>query len=1047
MTRRSIVLATTLTLLLSGTLASAQSPPGTTASAQPRESLLDPFKPRDIGPALMGGRVSDLAVYEADPSIFYAASASGGLLKTVNAGTSWENLFSSQSTVSIGDVAINPTDPNTVWVGTGEANNRQSSSWGDGVYKSTDGGKTWKHMGLKESHHIGRIVVSPIDTDIVYVAALGHLWGANPERGVFMTTDGGLTWKNVLVIDANTGAVDLTMDPSNPKLLYAATYQRRRTGWGFNGGGPGSGIYKTADGGRTWRKLTNGLPKGDNGRIGLDIYRKNPNIVVALVENKEGGVFRSEDKGETWTKMNSLNPRPMYFSQIRIDPNDDKRIYVGGVQLHISDDGGKTFRDDGAPFVHLDHHAFWIDPGNSNHLIDGNDGGVWVSHDRARTWEHLNNYPIGQFYTVAVDMQQPYVVYGGMQDNASWGGPSAVRDRLGIMNQHWFQMLPCDGMYAAVDPKDDGIIYTDCQNGYLVRYDRRTGERKTIRPEPAPGEEGLRWNWTAPILVSSHDSSLYIGANRLYRSTDHGHTWTAISPDLTTKTDREALTIMDVAGKNITLSKHDGMTSFGNLTCVSESPKHAGLIYVGTDDGKVQVTRDGGQNWTDLTSRIPAVPKMLYVSRVVASVFDEARVYVSFDGHRSDDFAPYVYVSTDFGQTWKSIRANLPAGPVYVIKEDTHNPNLLFVGTEFGLFASLDRGATWTPWKSLQTVAVYDLVVHPRDNDLVLATHGRSIQVFDDISPLQQLSEDVLASNSHLFDIRPATEFIPNESGWFMGGREYAAPNPEFGAYINYYLKAAAKQDVTIRISDTAGNVVRELKAAKEAGLHRVAWDLRTTPAAPATIGFYFQPDITNLGPFVLPDEYHVTLWVDGQEQSKTARVLGDPLVQISPADRRKLYDTLLTLTSMQTTMETIRATITRLDEQLKQMTEALKQHPEAPSAVTAAVENATKQARDLRARAIGGVDPAAAGAEGGAGGGRRALRGRLNGLKSYVILSQSLPTAAQDRQVEQCTKDLDQLVTQVNTWIATTLPNLQKQLDDNNIRPTIGEPIKPVAR
>jgi photosystem II stability/assembly factor-like uncharacterized protein len=1048
MTRRSIVLATTLTLFLSGTLASTQSPPGAAASAQSRESLLSTFKPRDIGPALMGGRVSDLAVYEADPSIFYAASASGGLLKTVNAGTSWENVFTGQSTVSIGDVAINPTDPNTVWVGTGEANNRQSSSWGDGVYKSTDGGKTWKHMGLKESHHIGRIVVNPIDTDIVYVAALGHLWGANPERGVFMTTDGGLTWKNVLVIDANTGAVDLAMDPSNPKLLYAATYQRRRTGWGFNGGGPGSGIYKTADGGRTWKKLTNGLPKGDMGRIGLDIYRKNPNIVVARVENKEGGVFRSEDKGETWTKMNSLNPRPMYFSQIRIDPNDDKRIYVGGVQLHISDDGGKTFRDDGAPFVHLDHHAFWIDPGNSNHLIDGNDGGVWVSHDRARTWEHLNNYPIGQFYNVAVDMQQPYFVYGGMQDNASWGGPSAVRDRLGIMNQHWFQMLPCDGMYAAVDPKDDGIVYTDCQDGYIVRYDRRTGERKTIRPEPAPGEEPLRWNWTAPILVSAHDSSLYLGANRLYRSTDHGHTWTAISPDLTTKTDRDALTIMDIHGKDITLSKHDGMTSFGNLTCISESPKRAGLIYVGTDDGKVQLTRDGGQNWTDLTARIPGVPKMLYVSRLIASAFDEGRVYASFDGHRSDDFAPYVYVSTDFGQTWNSIRANLPTGPVYVIKEDTRNPNLLFVGTEFGLFASLDRGATWTPWKSLQTVAVYDLVVHPRDNDLVLATHGRSIQVFDDISPLQQLSEEVLASNSHLFDIRPATEFIPNESGWFIGGREYAAPNPEFGAYINYYLKAAAKEDVRIRISDAAGKVVRELKGAKEAGLHRVAWDLRTTPAAPAAIGFYFQPDITNLGPFVLSDEYRVTLSVDGQEQSKAARVLGDPFVQMSAGDRRKLYDTLLTLTSMQTTMESIRATIARLDEQLKQMTDALKQYPEAPPAVKTAVDEATKQARDLRARAIGGGDPAA-GAEGGsgAGGGRRPLRGRINGLKSYVILSQSLPTAAQERQVDQCAKDLDGLVTQVNTWITTTLPDLQKQLAANNIRPTIGELIKPVAR
>jgi photosystem II stability/assembly factor-like uncharacterized protein len=1038
MRRRSTMLAVALMAWLTGAAASAQAP----------ESMLSTFKPRDIGPALMGGRISDLAVYEADPSIFYAASASGGLLKTVNAGASWENVFSSQSTVSIGDVAINPTDPNTVWVGTGEANSRQSSSWGDGVYKSTDGGRTWKHVGLKESHHVGRIVINPTDTDIVYVAALGHLWGSNPERGVFMTTDGGLTWKNVLAIDANTGAVDLAMDPSNPKLLYAATYQRRRTGWGFNGGGPGSGLYKTADGGRTWKKLTNGLPKGDNGRIGLDIYRKNPNIVVACVENKDGGIFRSEDKGETWTKVNGLNPRPMYFSQIRIDPSDDKRVYLGGVQLHISDDGGKTFRNDGAPFVHLDHHAFWIDPGNSSHIIDGNDGGVWVSHDRARTWEHLNNYSIGQFYTVAVDMQQPYFVYGGMQDNASWGGPSAVRDRLGIMNQRWFMIQPCDGMYVVVDPKDDGIIYSDCQNGYIIRYDRKTGERKTIRAETAPGEAPLRWNWTAPIVVSKHDSSLYIGANRLFRSTDHGHTWAATSPDLTTKTDREALAIMDVVGKNITLSKHDGMTSFGNLTTISESPKRAGLIYVGTDDGKVQVTRDGGQNWTDLTSRIPAVPKMLYVSRVVASAFDEGRVYASFDGHRSDDFAPYVYVSTDFGQTWKSIRANLPAGPVYVIKEDTRNPNLLFLGTEFGLFASLDRGATWTPWKSLQTVAVYDLVVHPRDNDLVLATHGRSLQVFEDISPLQQLSEDVLASASRLFDIRPVTEFIPNESGWFTGGREYAAPNPQFGANINYYLKAAAKEDVKILISDTAGKVVLELKGPKEAGLQRVVWDLRTTPAAPATLGFYFQPDITNLGPFVLPDDYRVTLSVDGQEQSKTVRVLGDPLVQISTADRRKLYDSLLTLTSMQTTIEATRTTLLRLDDQLKQMTEAVKQAPEAPSAVKAALDDAVKQARDLRARAIGAA-PAEAGAEAEAAGGsgRRALRGRVNGLKSSVIVSQSLPTAAQDRQLEQCAKDLDGLVAEVNTWITTTLPNLQKQLAASDIRPTIGAPIKLVTK
>ncbi len=1030
MIRRWILLTAALIFLIDGASAVAQS----------QESVLSALKPRDIGPALMGGRVSDFAVYDADSSLFYAALASGGLLKTVNAGASWENVFANQNSVSIGDVAINPTDPNTVWVGTGEANSRQSSSWGDGIYKSTDGGNTWTHLGLEESHYIGRIVINPVDTDIVYAAALGHLWGANAERGVYMTTDGGLTWKNVLSIDADTGAVDLAMDPFNPKILYAAMYQRRRTSWGFNGGGAGSGIYKTADGGRTWKKLTNGLPPGDNGRIGLDIYRANPNVVVAIVENKDGGVFRSEDKGGTWTKMNSLNPRPMYFSQIRIDPNDDSRIYVGGVQLHVSDDGGKTFRDDAAPNVHLDHHAFWIDPRNSNHLIDGNDGGIWVSYDRSKTWEHLNNYPIGQFYTVAVDMQQPYSVYGGMQDNASWGGPSSVRRRLGIMNQDWFQIQPCDGMYVAVDQKDAGSVYSDCQNGYIIRYDLKTGERKTIRPEAEPGEQ-LRWNWTSPIVVSPHDSALYIGANRLFRSTDHGHTWSAVSPDLTTKTNRETLPVMNVADKNITLSKHDGMTSFGNITTVSESAKRAGLIYVGTDDGKVQVTRDGGQNWTDLTARIAGVPKMLYVSRVFASSFEDGRVYASLDGHRSDDFNPYVYVSTDFGQTWKSIRANLPAkGPVYVIKEDTKNPDLLFVGTEFGLFASLDRGVSWNAWKSLPTVAVYDLVVHPRDYDLVVATHGRSIQVFDDISPLQQMKGQV-PSDSHLFDIRAATEFIPSESGWFTGGREYVAPNPAFGAYINYYLKAAAKGDITIRISDADGKLVRELKGPKETGLHRVVWDLRTTPAAPQTTGFYFQPELTNLGPLVLPGTYHVKLSVDGREQSATAQVFGDPLVQISDADRRKLYDTLLSLTNMQITMESIQKTVRRLDDQLKQMTETMKESPQAPAAAKAALEDAVKQAGALRAKVLGGPPPPE-GVEQGPGR-VRPLRGRISGLKASVVVSQSVPTAAQQAQMQQCEKDLQEAVSQVNTWITTTLPNLQKQLTTSDVRPTIGTPIK----
>jgi len=993
----------------------------------------------------MSGRVADVAVYEPNPNIFYVASASGGLLKTTNNGNTWENVFNRETSVSIGDVAINPDDANIVWVGTGEANSRQSSSWGDGIYKSTDGGKTWKHMGLRESHHIGRIVVNPIDTDIVYVAALGHLWGPNAERGVFMTSDGGVTWKNVLSLNGDTGAVDLAMDPLNPKTLYAAMYQRRRTGWGFNGGGPGSGIFKTTDGGRTWRKLTNGLPQTDIGRIGLDIYRKNPNIVMARVENREGGVFRSEDKGETWVKMNSLNPRPMYFSQIRIDPNDDKRIYVGGVQLHISDDGGKTFRDDGAPNVHLDHHAFWVDPLNSNHLIDGNDGGTWVSYDRAKSWEHLNNYAIGQFYSVAVDMQKPYFIYGGMQDNASWGGPSAVRRALGIMNEDWFQMLACDGMYAVVDPKDDNLIYTNCQNGRAIRYDRKTGERKAIMPQILPGEEPLRWNWTAPLVVSTHDSSLYTGANKVFRSTDHGQTWTAISQDLTTRTDRDALTIMEVRGKDIAIAKNDGMSSFGNITALSESPRRQGVLYVGSDDGKIHVTRDGGRTWTDATARIPNVPKLIYVSRVTASAYEDGRVYASFDGHRSDDMNPYVYVSNDFGQTWTSIRSNLPMGSVYVIKEDPKNRDLVYLGTEFGLFASLNRGENWVRWPSLQTVAVYDLVIHPRDNDLILGTHGRSFQVFDDISPLQQMGASVLASDSRLFDIRPATQFIPNESSWFKGGRDFLGANPALGAYINYYLKAAVKEDVKITITDAAGKVVRELTGPKEAGLHRVLWDLRTTPAGPATIGFYFQTDISNLGAFVMPGEYRVKLSGAGPDQTKAVRVEGDPLVQITDAERKSLYDTLVSLTAMQSTAGSIATAITNIDQSITQMTDTLKAYPNAPTAVKSAVENALKQIKDLRAKAIGGGGGGGGGGEG--GGGNQPLRGRINSLKSEVVYSQSVPTAVQSRQAGEFVTELNGVVTQVNTWINTTLPGLYKQLADSSIHPTPGPPIKPIGQ
>ena len=996
------------------------------AQAQLPGSLLDGFKPRAIGPAVMAGRTVDFAVYEPDPSIFYVASASGGLLKTVNGGTTWENVFDRQSTVSIGDVAIDPADPNVVWVGTGEANNRQSSSWGDGIYKSTDGGKSWKNMGLRESHHIGRIVVNPSNTDIVYVAALGHLWGPNPERGIFMTNDGGLTWQQVLSISPDVGVVELIMDPTNPKVLYAGAYERRRTARGFKGTGPGGGVYKTADGGRTWRKLTNGLPTGDQGRIGLDIYRKNPNIVYAIVEAADGGVFRSEDKGESWTKMNSYNPRPSYYSQIRIDPNDDKRIYVLNTNLGLSDDGGKTFRDDAARGVHLDHHAMWIDPHNSRHLIMGNDGGVWVSRDRSVSWEHLNNYPTGQFYSLSIDMQKPYWIYGGMQDNASWAGPSAVRDRVGIMNEKWIQMLSCDGMFAEVDTSDANTVYTNCQNGRIIRYDRKTGERKQLQPAPAAGEPPLRWNWTTPIVISPFNTkTLYTGANKVFKSTDRGYSWSAVSPDLTTQP---------------TVDRGLSEAGYGNITALSESSKREGLIYVGTDDGNVQVTRDGGRTWTNLTSRVTGVPKMLQVTRLTPSAFDEGTVYATFDGHRSDDYKPYVYASTDFGQSWKSITSNLPSGSAYTIKEDPKNRSVLYLGTEFGLFVSTDRGASWTRWSAAPTVAVYDLVVHPRENDLVLATHGRAIMVIDDISPIQQLSESVLSGQSYLFDIRDATEFIPNESGWFVGGRDFAGPNPEFGAYLNYYLKSAV-DDVRLTITDASGAVVRELTGPKDAGIHRVAWDLRTTAVGPIPLGMYMDPSYTNAGPLVLPGEYTVRLSAGRQQSTRKVRVEGDPLIQISDADRRATFQALATATNMQSTATAAADAITELGKQLEQVAVTLKGYPNAPASVRTAVEAATKEVADLRISLIG----AGGRGGGGGGGGAAGVRNRINGLKGDLITSQSLPTAAQTVQLDTDLKTLNAVVVQLNTTLGTTIPALFKQLADNNVRVGFGEPIKPI--
>jgi photosystem II stability/assembly factor-like uncharacterized protein len=786
--------------LLCATTATSAQGPGAYASSETRgDGPFDRLVFRNIGPATPSGRVDDLAVLESNPAIFYVAGATSGVWKTVNAGTTFTPVFDDQPVASIGDIAIGPTDPNLVWAGTGENNNRQSSSWGDGVYKSTDGGRTWRNMGLRTSKQIARIIVDPMDFNVVYVAALGDLWAAGGERGVFKTTDGGLNWQRVLFVDDDTGATELVMDPGNNKVLYAATYQRRRQQWGMNGGGPGSAIWKSTDGGATWAKLENGIPAGPKGRIGMDIWRANPNVLYAQVQHEtESGVYRTDDAGATWRKMSSENPRPMYFSQIRIDPQTDSRIYVLGVSLHISDDAGRTWRQNGAQNIHVDHHAMWINPHNPHHIIIGNDGGVSISHDRSATWVWMNNLPFGQPYHVTFDMQVPYHVCAGLQDNNTWCGPSAVRTNSGIHNDDWYVISGGDGFQPLMDPNDPRVVYGTSQDGRMSRIDRETNERKTVRPEPPDTQAGgYRWNWDTPMMLSPHDSSIfYVAANHLFRSTDRGQTWgRPLSPDLTTNPDRTTLSIMNVPDKDIRIAKHDGVTNFGTLVSIAESPVKAGIYWTGSDDGVVSVSPNGGQNWTNVSTKISGVPKWTYVSKIAPSRFAEGTAYVTFDGHRGGDYNSYAFVTTDFGGTFQSIVGNLPKGEVIrTITEDLKNPDVLYLGTETGLFVTLDRGKQWIRVRgNLPTVPIYEITLHPRDNDMLLATHGRAIWILDDLTAFQQWTRTETTA-THAFEPAPATAFnaANDQMKGFEGDRIFLGRNPDLGTTLFYRLKSEA---------------------------------------------------------------------------------------------------------------------------------------------------------------------------------------------------------------------------------------------------------------
>ncbi len=803
----------------------------TTGVPAPLDTMLyRALKFRALGPAVMGGRMSAFAVRPGNPSVIFAATGTGGLFKTTNLGTTWTPAFEHEAVASIGALGLTPADSNLVWVGTGEGNGRNSSSWGNGVYKSTDGGGKWTHMGLDNTHDIPAIAVDPKNPDVVWVAALGHLWGKNPERGVYKTTDGGKTWTASLQLGDSVGAIDLVLDPSNSQVAYAAMYQRLRTPYSMRSGGPVGGVYKTADGGKTWTKLTDGLP-AQTGRIGLDIYQKNPQVVYAVIESdvggsqdidnvrsRSGGVFRSDDAGTHWRRLSNLVPRAFYFTKVRVDPANDAHVYVLGYGLHVSDDTGHTFRDDGAEKIHGDLHALWIDPQNSNHMILGTDGGIYFTWDRTKTWDFINNVATGEFYEVAYDYRTPYRICGGLQDNGSWCGPSQKRAEDGVWNGDWYRVGDCDGYYVQVDSTDPDIVYAECQGGYAFRVNLRNGAQKAIRPQAKEGTPSYRFNWNTPFVISHFDPTvLYFGGNQLFRLTARGDAWQVISPDLSTMNPQT----MTAAGS--------GAETYNTIVTLSESPLSSKILWAGTDDGNIQLTRDGGATWTNVGASLKGLPKPnLYVARIEASHFDSGTAYAAIDGHRSDVFAPLLYQTTDFGKTWTSITGNLPAGgPLKGLREDPTNRNLLFAGTEFGLFFSIDRGRSWNRFGGLPTVAFDDIKIHPRDRDLITGTHGRSIYVLDDIIALEELTPAVMDSAAWLFSLRPVQPFWKQEENGLWGNAIFQAANPPFGATIDYYLKAYAVDGASLAIADSTGREVATVTGTGNPGLNRVVWNLR----------------------------------------------------------------------------------------------------------------------------------------------------------------------------------------------------------------------------
>jgi len=1035
-----------------------------------KSSTFSGLKFRSLGPAITSGRVSDFAVNPNNYHEFYATVASGNVWKTTNSGTTWEPIFDNYGSYSIGCVSLDPNNPHVVYVGTGENNSQRSVSWGDGIYRSEDGGKSFKNIGLKASEHIAKILVDPRDSKVIYVAAQGPLWKGGGQRGLYKSTDYGATWDSVLYISENTGVTDVVMDPRDPDVLYAASYQRRRHVWVLLNGGPEGAIYKSTDAGTTWNKLKSGLPGGDVGRIGLAISPVNPDHVFAIIEAREkGGFYKSTNRGASWKKTNDYKTvSAQYYNEIFCDPKDVNKIYSLDTRTKVSIDGGVIFNNLGNEARHVDDHALWINPKNTNHLLIGGDGGIYETFDAAKTWLFKSNLPVTQFYRVSVDNSEPfYWVYGGTQDNNSMGVPSQTINNEGIVNADWIPTLGGDGYEAAIDPTDPNIVYTQYQYGGLARYDKKSGEVISIKPQEGKGEKPLRWNWDSPVIISPHKhTKLYFAANKLFKSDDRGNSWVAISADLTRQIDRNKLEIMGKVWSVDAVAKNASTSFYGNIVSLTESPLAEGVIYVGTDDGLIQVTEDGGENWRKI-EKFPGVPEMTYVSSLYASLHDPNTVYAAFDNHKQGDFKPYILKSNDKGNSWQSISGDLEEPfVVYSVIQDHINQELLFAGTEYGVFFSINEGKKWIQLKGeLPTIAVRDIDIQRRENDLVLGTFGRGFYVLDNYSPLRGVTEKNLDKEENiLFPVKDALMFVKRRGTFGGVGKSFfKAENPPFGATFTYYIKEAPKTRKTQRqeeekellkedkpvyypswgelrledreeksyllftISDENGNVVRKLKEGIKSGINRITWDLKyanTNPVKKVT-------DKNESGTPVMPGKYSVEMFmsVDGEltkiagPQTFEAKVLQN--TTLPAEDRTELVAFQREFWEFNRAVEGVLNATRNLKEKTDLLIYAIKQTPDAPNTLMNDALKIKKETDDIlqqlyRDETIANRNEPT----------YLSIYDRLNEIAWGMWKTTSSPTQTQRDSYKAASEEFEPLLAKVKQLIEVDLKNLEQDME-----------------